>query len=132
METNKLFSFANAKGITVDRFNLKENSSVSAVLNDKLFIALDFDLSGKKEKVCLAHELGHCQTSGFYNIYSPLDIREKHEKRADRWAIKKLIPKYRFEKALREGFEYVYSLAEYFDVPFEFMEKAVRYYKKIS
>ncbi len=128
METVRLYSFAEKQGVKVDRFDVRENSSVSVKYGDNLYIAVDPSLSGAREKVCLAHELGHCTTGSFYNIYSPFDVREKHEKRADNWAIKKLIPKYRFKKALTQGYDNVYSLAEYFGVTADFMQKAVDYY----
>lgn len=128
METTKLYALAENRGITVDRCALPRNKSISVNLNDQLFVALDLALTGIDEKVCLAHELGHCESGSFYNIYSPFDIREKHERRANIWAIKKLIPRYRFEKAIRNGYDNIYDLAEYFSVSCDFMQKAVEYY----
>ncbi len=129
METNRLYRIAEREGVTVDRFSLPENSSVSVKNGEDLYIGLDNAVSGAEEKVCLAHELGHCVTFSFYNIYSALDIREKHERRAQNWAIKKLIPKSSYKKALLSGYDNVYTLAEYFGVTTEFMRKAVEYYK---
>ncbi len=129
METTKLYALAENRGITVDRYSLERNKSISVNLNDHLFVALDLALSGIDEKICLAHELGHCESGSFYNIYSPFDVREKHERRANIWAIKKLIPRYRYEKALRQGYDNIYDLAEYFSVSCDFMQKAVEYYR---
>ena len=39
-----------------------------------------------------AHELGHCETGSFYNRYAKLDVRQQHENRADKWAIRRLVP----------------------------------------
>ncbi len=128
METNKLYCIAEKQGVTVDRLNAKENLSVSVKLGDNCFVCIDSDLSGASEKVCLAHELGHCVTNSFYNVYSPLDIRGKHEKRADKWAIKKLVPKTVFERAIKNGYDNIYTLAEYFGVTADFMQKAVEFY----
>ncbi len=129
METVELYNLADRRGIIVDRFNLKENSSVSINLNDQMFVALDHNIKGADERVCLAHELGHCETASFYNIYSPFDIREKHERRATLWAIKKLVPERSLKRAVKEGYDNIYSLAEYFNVTAEFMQKAVSFYK---
>lgn len=129
METNKLYTLAESHGITVDRYPLPENLSASLKVNSRLYVALDREISGADERVCLAHELGHCETMSFYNIYSPFDVREKHERRANLWAIDKLIPKKQFEHAVRRGYDNVYSLAEYFDVTVSFMQKAIDYYK---
>ena len=75
----------------------------------------------------LAHELGHCETGAFYNEYSKFDIRAKHERRANKWAIKKLIP----EDELKEACTFCYNryeLAEHFGVTEDFMQKALDYY----
>ena len=129
METNRLYNIAEKSGITVERFDLKENGSVSVKSGQNLYVALDNGMCGAKEKVCLAHELGHCVTLSFYNMYSPLDVRGKHEKRAQDWAIKTLIPKTKLKTALKKGYDNVYSLAEYFGVTADFMLQAVEYYK---
>ncbi len=130
METNRLYSMAEKSGITVERFDLRENGSVSVKSGKNLYVGLDNKISGALEKVCLAHELGHCATMSFYNIYSPLDVRGKHERRAQAWAIKKLIPKYKLSKAFKSGYDNIYSLAEYFGVTADFMQQAVDYYKE--
>ena len=128
MTTTNLYRIAERQGITVDRFPLSENASVSVKDGDKLFVGLDNALCGVNERVCLAHELGHCETYSFYNIHSPFDVRAKHERRADMWAIKKLVPKTVLKKALKSGYDNVYSLAEYFSVTTDFMQKAIDYY----
>lgn len=84
--------------------------------------------SYSEEKVCLAHELGHCITGSFYNIYSDLDIRQKHENTADKWAIKKLVPLDELREAINNGIDKTWELAEYFRVTEEFIEKAIFYY----
>ncbi len=128
MKTTELYRIAERDGIKVDRFALDKNKSVSVCMNSCLFVGLDGKLDGADERVCLAHELGHCETMSFYNLYSPFDVRGKHERRADIWAIKKLIPKSKFFWALRHGYADIYSLAEYFGVTVEFVKKTVKYY----
>lgn len=129
METIRLYRIAEKNGITIDRFSLPANSSVSLKIGGSLFVGMDNDVRGAAEKVCLAHELGHCVTSSFYNFYSKLDIREKHERKANLWAISMLVPERKFKAALKSGYDNVYSLAEYFGVTADFMKKAVKYYK---
>lgn len=129
METNRLYNIAEKNGVSVERFDLKENGSVSVKSGKNLYVALDNGMCGANEKVCLAHELGHCVTLSFYNMYSPLDIRGKHERKAQSWAIKTLIPKSKLKTALKKGYDNVYSLAEYFGVTADFMLQAVEFYK---
>lgn len=84
------------------------------------------------ETVKLAHELGHCETGSFYSRTAALDLRQKHENRADRWAIKKLVPKDELEEAVSRGCCEAWELAEHFGVTEPFIRKAVEYYKIIS
>ena len=128
MSTTELYRIAERDGITVNRFSLSLNKSVSVCTEGGLFVGLDGEIAGADEKVCLAHELGHCETMSFYNLYSPLDIRGKHERRANVWAIKKLIPKAKYLWAIKHGYDDIYSLAEYFDVTPEFIKKTAEYY----
>ena len=128
MKTNRLYTIAEQNGITVDRFPLNKTGSASVVMDNRYYIAVDNNLAGRKEKVYLAHEVGHCMTGSFYNIYAPLDIRKKHEVRADRWAIKKLIPRSAFKKAIKDGADTLFALSEFFEVTPDFMQKAIDYY----
>ena len=75
----------------------------------------------------LAHEIGHCETGAFYNPYSNLDIREKHERTANRWAVKKLVPKSELVTLLKKGYER-WELAEHFEVTEDFINLAIRMY----
>ena len=81
-----------------------------------------------EETVCLGHELGHCNTGSFYNRYAKLDIRKKHENRADKWEIKRLIPVDDLDEAVAEGHTEIWDLAEYFGVTEDFMRKVVCWY----
>lgn len=128
---NRLFQIAQDAGITVEYCNIPRNESISVQDDAGDFVLMDYGLiaSGAKERTHLAHELGHCETGSFYNRYSDLDVRQKHEKRADKWAIKQLIPKDRLDQAVAEGYTDLWQLAEYFDVSEDFMNKAVCWYK---
>lgn len=94
-------------------------------------IAIDVDKieNTAEEKEVVAHELGHIETGSFYNAYSSLDIRAKHEYRAEKHAIKKLVPLDELKEAIKCGIIESWDLAEYFDVTDEFMKKAINYYK---
>lgn len=122
-----LYEIAEAQGIDIDYFPMNEVVSASFAEG---FVAIDTDKlsDSREEKSILAHELGHIETGSFYNIYTPLDVLEKHEHRADKWAINKLIPKNELLNVLRCGFTELWELAEYFEVPCEFMKKATDYY----
>ncbi|MBE6797723.1 MAG: ImmA/IrrE family metallo-endopeptidase [Ruminococcaceae bacterium] len=130
MKTEKLYKIAEELNIRLDFFPLPLNKSVAVSLNDRYYIALDPRevTSPARERVCLAHELGHCETGSFYNAYSPFDVRAKHEQKADKWAIEKLVPLSELKTALKEGYADNAALADHFSVTEDFIDKALKYY----
>lgn len=75
----------------------------------------------------LAHEIGHCVTGSFYTP-GTLNLRSRCEYRADKWAIKKLIPKDELINAFESGYTEIWQLAEYFKVTENFMIKVCKFY----
>lgn len=97
--TESLFDEIERNNIEVYLGSMPAAKSASANIGDDYYIALDEQsLESTAEARCrLAHEAGHCITGSFYNLYAPLDRRSKHERQADKWAVKKLIPKVELE-----------------------------------
>ena len=134
MRTEALYKVAKNNNITLDVFALPESKSLCGNMDNRFFIAIDPDVFSRnsEERVSLAHEIGPCRTGSFYNLYSAFDIRQKHENRADKWAINCLIPEKELNKAISRGCHDVCSLAEYFCVTEDFVKKALKLYKKID
>lgn len=134
MRTETLYKIAKKENIKLDIFDLPQSKSVCVNVDDRLFIAIDPTVlkSNRDERVCLAHELGHCKTGSFYNFYSGLDVRQKHENRADKWAINCLVPEKELNRAISDGCHDVSSLADYFCVTEDFIKKALKLYKRID
>lgn len=126
-----LYRYAEKKNIEVATFPLPETESMSIQAEDGVcYIAVDDKKMENEasERVHLSHELGHCATGSFYNRYAKMDIRQKHENRADKWAIRKLIPVEKLDTAVAEGHTELWDLADYFGVTEDFIKKAVCYY----
>lgn len=127
----ELYEYAEKNAIDVDWFPMEIATSLSAELpSGKLCIAIDpWKMETvAKETVALGHELGHCTTGSFYNRFAKRDVIQKHENRADKWAIKKLISADELDDAVAEGHTEIWDLAEYFGVTEDFMRKAVCWY----
>lgn len=126
-----LYQYAEHRGIDVDWIPMERALSLSVPLDDgSCCIALDpwkMD-TVEKEIVCLAHELGHCECGAFYNRWAACDVRQRHENRADKWAIEHLISPEELDGAVAAGNTEIWSLAEYFGVTEDFMRKAVCWY----
>jgi hypothetical protein len=131
MELGALYDLAEQENIEVIRFPMAINGSMSVMDdNGACYIGMDDAVrdGGIQERVHLIHELGHCVTGSFYNRYAAIDSRKRHENRADKWAVKKLIPVEALDDAIAEGCTEVWELAERFGVTEEFVRKAVCYH----
>lgn len=128
MTNIELFEIALKDKICVESFPLPKNKSVSVRYGNRYYVAIDnTEKSDAEEKVHLAHELGHCETNSFYNIHAPLDLREKHEYRANKWAVKKLIPKDELTELLKKNVA-KWDIAEHFGVTESFLNLALIMY----
>lgn len=136
MISDKLYLEAEQSGITVlCGAELPLTKSVSLALPDgAMFIGIDDSVmqSRAEERVHLAHELGHCVTGAMYNIRCPIMPRQRYERIADAYAIKKLVDEDELRRVIdeREGDISVWELSEWFDVTEDFMRKAIKFYFK--
>lgn len=131
MTLDELYDRAQQQGIEIDNFAMREIVSVSFPEN---WIAIDTRKikTRAEEKVVLAHEIGHCETGSFYNIHSPFDRRERHEYKANKRSYQILIPHAELKAAVKKGLTEIWELAEYFDVPCEYMQKAAEYWRQVE
>lgn len=131
MHTQALYDLARQQNIEVLTHPLPQTGSLSVMLEGgRCFVGLDRSVcdGAAQERVHLSHELGHCVTGSFYNIYAAVECRQRHENRADKWAISTLIPVEDLDEAVAQGCTEIWELAERFQVTEEFMRKTVCYY----
>lgn len=131
MNIPALYDLARQQNIEVIPFPLPENKSMSLMYDGgACVIGIDprIQNGGPEERVHLGHELGHCITGSFYNIYAAQDCRQRHENRANKWAVQRLIPVEALDEALADGCSELWELAERFGVTEEFVKKAVCFY----
>lgn len=131
MNVLDLYTLAEQQNIEVIDTALPENGSLSVMDdNGKCYIGIDESVMDGHalELVHMGHELGHCLTGSFYNRHTRFDVRQRHENRADKWAVTHLIPVDDLDEAVAEGCCEIWELAERFGVTEQFMKKAVCYY----
>lgn len=125
-----LYRFAEKKNITIMNYALPQTKSVA--LDTELGYYIGLDLTQMRDtashRVQLAHELGHCVTGSFYSRYTAVDCRARHELRATKNAIRRLIPVAELDDAVSKGCTELWELAEYFGVTEDFMRQAVCLY----
>ena len=124
---SELYRKAEELDIQVIQFPM---ASLQALSTPDNIIGIDPDkLEDREELVCLAHEMGHCATGSFYTADAPMLARTRQEQRADRWAIRQLVPLEELKGLLRGGECRWDEAAEHFQVTEEFMRKAVAFYR---
>ena len=130
-ELSTLYRRAEELNIPVLHFPLPLTGSVSC-MDGTGNCAIGLDLPHRRSRnelrVRLAHELGHCVTGSFYNRFSPCDIRKLHENRADKFAVRTLIPEAALNEAVSQGCTEPWELADRFGVDEAFLKKAVCLY----
>ena len=84
------------------------------------------------ERNKLSHALGHCMTGSFYNQYVSLDVRRKHENRADFWMVTHLAPAHKLSQLIEQGITEPWQMAEALDVSQHVIETALRLYSRKS
>lgn len=130
-----LYQFANDNDITIIASNCAECKALSLITpQGKCYIGMDYKemKSEREERQYLAHDIGHCVRGAFYNPYSPFNVIEKQEHRADAEAIKYLVPKEELIEALKSGLTEIWQLCEYFDVDVKYIRLAYwEYFDKI-
>jgi len=115
MDIHKLYEIAQDHNIEIISFDLPLVCSMSHMTSNlDCYIGIDYNQieSQREERTIIAHEIGHCIQGAFYNRYSSVDIKSKHEYRADKWAVETLIPFDEILEALTKGYEQVLELPE--------------------
>ncbi len=131
MTNDALYAYAEMQGCRVDFIPLPISKEI-VIHGKRDCVALDTHLSRVEEKERAAHGIGHCKFGGFYNRYSQYSIREKAERRAEKWSYVKLLPIGEVRAACKRGICEIWQLAEQFDVSCEFAAKAIRYYQSVG
>lgn len=129
MELNDLEKLAERENIKVTNYKMKKKKS-RIVNYGSPYIFMDYSKidSQTEEKCILAEELGHYYTNTLYNHnYSNDEIR-KREYRANKWALKTLIPYSKLKELYDKGIKYSYEFAEELGVSEALINKAYNYY----
>lgn len=131
MDTTELYQEARDSDIPIILLDIPKTGSMCIQSESgRCYIGMDYGILPDEadRRVHLAHELGHCKTGAFYNRWATCDIRQKHENRADKWAIEHMVPVDKLDDAVASGHTDLWDLADYFGLTEDFMRKAVCWY----
>ena len=125
-----LYNQLNAAGVRFYHWNMEEDAAAVVELDGQYGVFMDFThiQSAAEELVAVAHEGGHIATGATHALNSPYDLVEKHEHKANKWAIERLITAAELDDAVAAGNTELWQLADHFGVTEDFMRKAVCWY----
>lgn len=128
---NDFCAIAESNRVEIVSFRLPSVDSLSTELDGRCYIAMDNSRqhTAAEEQACIGHELGHCLYGGFYTRSTPFDVIERHEVRADRWYIKRAIPRRTLFRLLKEGYD-AWEIADQLNTTEEYVRRAYYYYKE--
>lgn len=125
-----LYAVAEEHNIYITNNHTKSTKSFVVEVGNNYFVNIDNTqtIDAIDERVCLAHELGHCISGTTYTVdHTPL-YRGSAEYRADFRAAQLLVPIDELIESINKGIDQNYDLAEYFSVTGEFIERVLYIY----
>ena len=125
-----LYDELNRLGVRFYHWNMDDLAATTIEMDGQYGIFMDFDNieTSAQELVIVAHEGGHISTGATHRVGSPYDLVEKHEYKADKWAVERLISEEELDQAVADGCTELWQLADHFGVTETFMKKAVCWY----
>lgn len=122
-----LYDQLNRAGVRFYHWDLDDVQASTIEIDGNYGVFMDFSniVTQAEELVAVAHEGGHVFTGATHKVSSPYDLIAKHEYKADKWAVQRLISPEALDAAVAEGYTDIHSLAEHFNVTIPFMKKAV-------
>ena len=129
----ELYELAYDKDYAIFNYDLSALQTKGMIINvdGKYGIYLDHQNieNSAEETVVAAHEIGHAETGSLYTFNTDKYTIGKCEYRANKWAVKHLIPFEDYFKALNQGLVEKWQLAEHFNVTEDFIVKTHRVYQ---
>lgn len=125
-----LYDELNRSGVRFYHWDMEDLQAATIEIDGQYGVFMDFGNieTSAQELVIVAHEGGHISTGATHRVNSPYDLVEKHEYKADKWAVERLISEDELDQAVADGCTELWQLADHFGVTESFMKKAVCWY----
>lgn len=129
---NRVYAAINKENIPVYNYKIPfDTEAVTIEVDNKYGIFVDYDKlkSSDKEFIVLSHEYGHCKSGTTHHIDCDFNTKAKHEYKASRQSILTFLPVDKLKEAFAQGCQMAYEVAEYLDLPEQFIIMAIGHYR---
>ena len=117
--------------IEVIYYDMRTYDAATVEINGNYGIFIDRNKikNSHDEFMALSHEYGHCKSGATHKLCSPYQLMEQHENRANRAAVHEILPYEKLINAVNKGNTEIWQIAEYLDMPEEFIKMAIDLYE---
>ena len=129
-ELAQFYDYCKKSGVQVIPFSGIPCAGATIRDGNRYAIFLDFSKirSTRLLRGVCCHELSHVATGALHRANSPYEQAERSEYRANRFAAQNFLTEEAFRQAFAAGYTEVWQLADYFDLPEQDVQWALRYW----
>ena len=131
-ELSQFYAFCRQNGVDVIPYD--GAPAPGTTIRDEMHMAIFLDFSQIQSTrllrgVC-AHEMSHAATGALHKVHSPYECWERSEYRANRYMAQRFLSVNAFRQAFAAGCRELWQLAEYFELPEEYVKNALTYWSE--
>lgn len=128
----EIYKKIDAEEIELFGYNMASCNAATIEINDNYGIFIDENKLETKEDefLALAHEYGHCKSGTTHKLYSPYQLIEQHENKANRAAVHEFLPIELIFDAFEHNYFAYWEIAEYLEMPEPFVIMAIEIYQR--
>ena len=118
--------------ISVRNYSIPDTKAVTICVDNNYSIFIDNSQHETSDErfYSLAHEYSHCQTGTTHRLQCTLFTKGYCENAANKYLVHKYVPFPDLDEAARNGNYEIYDIAEYLNLPPQFIAIAIDVYKR--
>lgn len=128
--TSDFYQYCNENDVDIVPFERLPADAATVRYNGHYSVGLNFQKvrTVRKMRTAMMHESGHLHTGALHKVYSPFQIVEQSEFRADADSFRRYLSAGEIKSAMQQGYTTPWQLADYFELDEAYIKKALHYW----